>query len=51
MFLIPTKSQVFKFSPYKILIVILVLHNLVVCQNSPNFENFLTKMDNFSPPK
>ena len=32
MFLIPTKSQVFKFSPYKFLMVILVLRNIVVCK-------------------
>ena len=31
MFLVPIKSQVFKFRPYKILMIILVLHNLVVC--------------------
>ena len=30
MFLVPIKSQIFEFSPYKILIVILALHNLVV---------------------
>jgi len=47
MFLVPIKSQVFKFSPYKILIP----YNLVVCKNSPYFENFLQKMDTFSPPK
>ena len=51
MLLVSTKSQVFKFNLYKILMVILVLHNLVVCKNNPYFENFLQKMDTFSPPK
>lgn len=50
MFLVPTKSRVLKFSPYKILMVILVLQNIVVCNNSPYFENF-TKMNTISPPK
>ena len=31
--------------------VILVLENIVVCKNNPYFENFLKKMDIFSPPK
>jgi len=51
MFLVPTKSQIFKFSPFKILIVILVLNNIVICKNSPYFENFFQEMDTFSPPK
>jgi len=33
------------FSPYEILMVILVLHNIVVCKNNPYFENFLQKRD------
>ena len=51
MFLTPTKSRVFKFSPYKILIVILVLHNIKFCKNIPCFENFLQKIYTFSPKK
>ena len=51
MFLTPTKSRVFKFSPYKILKVILVFHNIIVCKNNFYFKNFLQKMNKFSPPK
>ena len=51
MFLVSTKSWVFKFSPYEIFMVILVLPNILVCKNSPYFENFLQKMYTFSPPK
>jgi hypothetical protein len=51
MFLVSTKSQIFKFSLYKILMVILVLHNIVACKNSPYFENVLQKMNTFSPLK
>jgi len=43
MFLVPTKSWVFKLSPYEILMVILVLQNILVCKNSPYFENFIQK--------
>jgi len=41
MFLISIKSRVFKFSPYKILLVILVFYNIVVCKNSLYFKIFL----------
>jgi len=51
MFLILIKSGVFKFNPYKILIVILVLYNIKVCKNNPYFKNFLQKVYAFSPPK
>ena len=44
MFLVPTKSQDFKFNPYKILMIILVLENIVVCNNSPYFNFFYKKL-------
>jgi len=37
------KISLFKFSPYKIVMVILILHNNVVCKNSLYFENLLQK--------
>jgi hypothetical protein len=46
MFLVPTKSWIFKVSPYEILMVILVLQNILVCKNSLYFENILQKLDN-----
>jgi hypothetical protein len=39
--LVPTKLWTFKFNPYKILMTILILHNIVVCKNDPYFKNFL----------
>jgi len=44
MFLVLTKSRVFRFSPNKILIVILVIENIIVSKNSPYFEIILQKM-------
>jgi len=44
MFLIPMESQAFKFNTYKILMIILVLLNILVCNNSFDFENFLQKI-------
>jgi len=41
MCLAPIKSRVFKFSLYKILMVILVLQNIEICNNNPYFENLL----------
>ena len=51
MFLIPTKLRVFKFSSYKILMIILVLCNIEVYKNNPYFKKKLQKMDIFSPSK
>jgi len=51
MFLVLTKSWDFKFTPYKILMVIVVLDNIIVCKNSPYFKNILQKVNTFSPSK